>query len=227
MITLLIGTCDSYSYLWDNFVNLCDKHWLVDSKKIFISESKLADFIGYETHTTGDGMWTDRMLSAIKHVETEYTFFVLEDYFLTEAICQADIDTYIKFIEKFNANKIMIEPLSYLMKYDMKNHTNYEGRSVYKIMDNSDFLTSVQPSVWKTEHLLKVMKPGWSPWEFECSGTDLIRGEENKIYNVSNTNAPRTEKIYWNAVRKGGIISEGWNEIKNRFNLKEMRRLNK
>ena len=222
MISLFVSTCDDYSYLWENFALLCEKHWLVDCEKTFICENKECDIPGFKSHLPGKIPWTDRIISAIEGAKTEYVFFMLEDYFLTEPITQADIELYIEFMEENDANKIMIEPLSYLMKYDMKNYTKFKDRFVYKIMDNSDYLSSVQPSVWKKDYFLSLLKPGWSPWEFECAGTDLVRGQENKIYNICGPNGIRTERIYWNAVRKGGIISDGWNEIKNRFNLQEM-----
>ena len=219
MITLLIGTCDSYSFLWDNFITLCDKHWLVDCEKIFISETKEVEATGYKTHLSGNGPWTDRIMSALDNVKTEYTFFVLEDYFLTEPISQEEIKLHIDFIEKFKANKVMMEPLSYLMKYDMGNFIDFQGRRAYKVMDHSDYLASVQPSVWRTDFFRQVIKKNWNPWEFECAGTDAIRGQDNRVYDML-----RQEKIYWNAVRRGGQISPGWEEVKNKFNLKEIKK---
>ena len=218
MITLLIGTCDSYSFLWDNFTTLCDKHWLVDCEKIFISETKKVEATGYKTHLSGNGPWTDRIISALETVETEYTFFILEDYFLTEVIDQSEIDLHIEFIKEFDANKVMMEPLSYLMKYDMGNFIDFNGRRAYRVMDKSDYLTSVQPSVWKTDFFKKVIHKDWNPWQFECTGTDMIRGGDNRVYDML-----RDKKIYWNAVRRGGNISPGWEDIKSRFNLKEIK----
>jgi hypothetical protein len=247
MITMLIGTCDSYCFLWENFALLCNANWSVESKKIFVSETKRAEIDGYDTHLPGKICWTNRIISALEEVKTDYVFFVLEDYFLTEHITQEEIDLYIEFMEEKKANKIMIEPLSYLMKYNMKNHNKFKGRFVYKVEDYSDFISSIQPSLWRKDYLLQLLKPEWSPWDFECTGTDLIKGKDNRVYNISGPRGMRTEKIYWNAIINpkiaetlypehlekekqkregqpisGNIISPGWPDIKKRFNLKDM-----
>ena len=60
---------------------------------------------------------------------------------------------------------------------------------------SSDYLTSVQPSIWKTSHLKNCMVPGWSPWDFEIKGTELIRNKETDTYLIV-----RQQKPYWNAV---------------------------
>jgi len=246
MITALIGTCDSYSFLWENFTSLYNTNWSVESKKIFISETKRVEIEGYETHLPGKLPWTDRVISAVEEVETDYVFFILEDYFLTEEMTQEEIDLCIELMEENGANKLMMEPISYLMRYDLKNYSKFKGRFVYKVEDDSDFLSSIQPSIWRKDYLLQVLKPGWSPWEFECAGTDLIRGKDNRIYNISGPKGIRTKKIYWNAIIdskiaetlypkylkmeiakrgkpiEGRMISPGWDKIKNIFKLKDM-----
>ena len=49
-ITLLIGTCDRYDVLWENFMILTDKYFKVDCPKLFVTENKRVPSADYETH---------------------------------------------------------------------------------------------------------------------------------------------------------------------------------
>jgi len=214
-LTLLIGTCDAYSMLWDNFVTLTDRYWKIDCRKLFVSENKKVEYTGYDFHLPGKLNWSNRMLSAIDTINTEYTFFVLEDYFFTETLDDRELLLHIDFMKHVDANKVMLE---YKCKHlTLIDQGTWRGRTTYKLSPFSNYLTSVQPSVWKTEHLKKVMQLDWSPWEFEIKGSDAIRGKESSTYLML-----RNKKPYWNAVRRGLTMSPGWEEIKAKENLQEM-----
>lgn len=215
MTSLLIGTCDSYSYLWENFIDMCDRHWLVDCDKIFVSETIECGNINYKTHLPGNLEWSDRMISGIKTSKSDYIFFILEDYFFTEEITEREVALHIDFMKEYGANKVMLEPPSHQMRFGRKEC--FRGRVAHRLLDDSDYLTSIQPSVWRKDYLLSVLKKGWNPWQFEVDGTNAIRGKDNKIYTMSRKNL-----IYWNAVRRGGVISPGWTEIQKKFRLKDI-----
>jgi hypothetical protein len=53
-----------------------------------------------------------------------------------------------------------------------------------------------------------------NPWQFEIDGTNMIKGQNNKIY------IKHTEDIYFNVVNKGKIIPR-WNLFKKIENLQE------
>ena len=80
-LTLLVGTCDKYSFLWDNFKTLEQRYLgLKDCPRVAFSESmEFGD--GYTTSFEGKGknseVWSNRLLKALKEVDTEFVFFVL------------------------------------------------------------------------------------------------------------------------------------------------------
>ena len=71
-ITLIIGTCDKYHMLWENFIILCNKFWQTDCLKLFISEERKVPFANYETHLPGKLPWSNRILSALDTIDTKY-----------------------------------------------------------------------------------------------------------------------------------------------------------
>jgi hypothetical protein len=131
---------------------------------------------------------------------------------LTELFTQEFIDDHIKLLEKHNAVKIMPD-IDYGSEFYTLDHISDD---LYKFNQSSLHLNSCQPSIWKTSYLKQVLKPDYSPWDFE------IRGN-----NFTNTLNPfptlllkvRPDHMYFNFVRIGGRISEGWEQLYIKENL--------
>ena len=85
---------------------------------------------------------------------------------------------------------------------------------LYKFKLSSDHLNSIQPSVWKTDYLKQVLKPEYSPWQFEVDGNAFTQ-----TLNPTIILKARSKPVYFNFVRVGGRVSEGWEEICRRENL--------
>lgn len=209
-ISVLIGSCDAYSPLWKNFDILFQRYWQLPTKNIIVSETEIFNNPHYITTTPGKLQWGARILDALEQIDTEYTFFILDDYYLTEPFTQEFIDNHINILEKYNAQKIMPdidygEPIYYL---------DHIQDDLYKFKMSSDYLNSVQPAIWKTDYLKQVLKPEYSPWNFEVEGN-----EYTKTLNPTILLKARPEHMYFNFVRIGGIISEGWEQLYIKENL--------
>ena len=225
-ITLLIGTCNKYSFLWNNFIKLSEKYLTFDcDKKIFVSETKKVENENYETILPGDWVsWSDRILAALDKIDTKYTFFVLDDYYFVEKIDEKEMKFHIDLLEKESGNKVMFDYKCPHLSLGKKIIDN--KREIYELNNDSNYLTSVQPSLWKTSFLKECMQSNWSPWEFESKGTENIKGKDNKIYL-----AVRNQKPYANILTstKNGIqiqydrYGHNWEKIKEKEKLEELK----
>jgi len=209
-VSVLIGSCDAYSPLWTNFDILFRRYWKLNTKNILVSETLPFDNEHYTTLLPGNLQWGERMLKGLEEIDTEYTVFLLDDYYLTEPFTQEFVEQHISILEECNAQKIMMdidygEPVYYLehLKDDL-----------YKFKPHSDYLNSVQPSIWKTDYLREVMKPTYSPWQFEVEGNNFT-----KTLNPTILLKARPEHMYFNFVRIGGRVSEGWEDLYIKENL--------
>jgi len=224
-ITLLIGTCDKYSFLWNNFTKLSDKYLTFDySKKIFVSETKTAKYKNYTTRLFETGMsWSDRMLSTLNEIDTKYTFFVLDDYYFVEKIDNKEMKFHLDLLEEMKGNKVMFDYKCPHLKLGKR--ITDKKRGVYELNNNSNYLTSLQPSLWKTSFLKECMQHNWSPWEFEIKGSEKRQGKDNRNYL-----SIRTKKPYFNIVRNTNrglkIVKKwqgySWEKIKEKENLEEL-----
>jgi len=216
-VSLVIGTCDSYDFLWDNFKTL-EERYLPFKKCPRIAFTETKDFgEGYIT-SNSKGPWSNRLLAALEKVETEYTFFVLEDYFFTKHISEQDIDTIVYVLDSLKKDKFMLATA--LRHYHLHNYLDIPKMDLFGTAffqhPESPYLTSIQPAVWRTSYLKSVVKEDWTPWDLEVEGSKDAQhvGAGNMVYHVDD--------FYFNAVRKGCTLSPGWEEVKEKEDLPEL-----
>ena len=210
-ISTIIGTCDGYSHLWKNFDILFKKYWKLDTVNYIVGETIPFPYQGYESITPGQGSWGDRILTCLEQVQTPYVFFILEDYYLTEEISETVIQEHIELMEKYSANKIMLDVIGH-GEYNLK----LVEDGLYMFNTHSNYLNSVQPSIWDTDYLKTVLKRHYSPWQFELEGNAFTSSISPKILIKA-----RHQPIYFNYARVGGKVSHGWEAIFEKENLKQ------
>ena len=227
-ITTLIGSCDSYSPLWKNFDILFNKYWELETENILVSEtvSQLdTPFIqNYKVLTDGTGLkWGERILKSLEYINTPYVFFILDDYYLTESLSEEFINEKLSLMKKYNADKLLFD-----IKYPHYTLKELEKNKIYQFEMSSEYLNSVQPGIWKLDYLKKVLKPEYSPWDFEIAGNDFASQQKgiillDRLDPIEDGNDIETKKIlfrfYHNFIRMGGKVSDGWEELYRKENL--------
>jgi len=208
-ITLLIATCDSYSFLWDNLVTLTNKYIEVKTK-VVATETKVFYYPGYRSINDPSPHWGTRLLKAIEYIETEYVLLILDDYYFTKKFDKSYLEYITNLLDVTKYNKFCLECTGYnsyaLIPF---------SEDIYIQHNSSEYLTTLQPSVWRTSYLKQILKETWSAWDFELIGSEENRHYNNKIF------MQKMSPFYFNAVRKGKIISPGWSEIKEKEQLKD------
>jgi len=220
-ITLLIGTCDKYSFLWDNFKTLEKKYIdLPDSPKIVFTES--LDFgEGYTMSHLDDPHWSNLLSNALKEVTTEFVFFVLEDYFFTQKITNDDFERITQAMGKHGVDKFMFSGPKALAHHNVTPMRPIVALTLagnqYLQHISSQYITSVQPSIWKTDYLRECVEKNWTAWEFEIEGS---KGRAGYLQHTIAYHMP--ENLFFNVVKQGFTANPGWEEIKERENLQSL-----
>ena len=209
-LTTIVGTCDSYLDLIPGFSILYERYFEPNIETLIVSETEDLDIPKYKFITPGKKQWGERIIQAISETKTEYVFFVLDDYYLSQLLTNEYIEYLLKFMDNRKVNKIMLSPVPDFAKYEYLESIN----TMHKMSPNSPWLTSVQPAIWRKSELLKFLKPEYTPWNFEVKGSELAKNNiEN--YFVAKLDNP----IYFNMVRKGKQPSPGWEEFLKEQNL--------
>lgn len=198
-ITTVVGTCDSYLDIVPNFVILYNRYYELSSRRLIVGETKKIDFEGFEWFLPGALSWGERMKGAVETVTTEYIFLLLEDYYLSQLLTSEYIEYLLSFMDRFNADKLSISPME-------AHHNKYSEiiNTIYKIDIHGDFMSNLQPAIWRTKEFLRVVRPEYSPWDFEMKAQGIIHGIKDNYYLVK-VDVP----IYFNFVRRGNVLSAG------------------
>lgn len=210
-LSVVVGTCDGYRSLWKNFQQCFNKYWDIDVDVVFVGETiEVPDYFNVGKYRTilSRGNWGYRMLEGINSVESDYIFFILEDYYFQYRYSIENFNNWIKDMENYSIQRLQISP---------SGHQVYEsgGDVPYiKISDRSNYLISMQPSIWDKSFLNRVLSPNHSPWDFEIIGSNSLKYGNNRIYLDNRIPSP-----YFNAVRKGMVKSSGWEDFRLRENL--------
>ena len=209
-LTTIVGTCDSYLDLIPGFSILYERYFEPNIETLIVSETEDLDIPKYKFITPGKKQWGERIINALSETKTEYVFFVLDDYYLSQLLTNEYIEYLLKFMDNRKVNKIMLSPVPDFAKYEYLESIN----TMHKMSPNSPWLTSVQPAIWRKSELLKFLKPEYTPWNFEVKGSELAKNNVEN-YFVAKLDNP----IYFNMVRKGKQPSPGWEEFLKEQNL--------
>jgi hypothetical protein len=209
-LTTVVGTCDSYLDLIPGFSILYERYFEPNIETLIVSETENLDIPKYKFITPGKKQWGERIINALSETKTEYVFFVLDDYYLSQLLTNEYIEYLLKFMDNRKVNKIMLSPVPDFAKYEYLESVN----TMHKMSPNSPWLTSVQPAIWRKSELLKLLKPEYTPWNFEVEGSKLAKNNVEN-YFVAKLDNP----IYFNMVRKGKQPSPGWEEFLKEQNL--------
>jgi len=212
-ITLLIGTCDRYNVLWENFMILAENYFKVDCPKIFVTEDKRVPSADYVTHLGKKLPWSNRMIGALENIDTEYVFLLLDDYYLRQTITEDDVSTYIKFLDKVKGNKMMIAPYDNENAYTLHDMVYYE--KYFKLTNDSKYQTAIMPSILRTDWFKNSLIPNQDIWAVETEGNLAIQGKDNKIY-MDKKEFPG---IAPGIVRQGGKLIDNWQDVFDKENL--------
>ena len=209
-LTTVVGTCDSYLDLIPGFSILYERYFQPNVETLIVSETETLDIPNYKFITPGKKQWGERIINALSETKTEYVFFVLDDYYLSQLLTNEYIEYLLKFMDNHKVNKVTLTPVPDFAKYEYLESVT----RMHKMSPNSPWLTSVQPAIWRKSELLKFLKPEYSPWNFE------VKGSEEAKNNVENYFVAKLDKpIYFNMVRQGKVPSPGWEEFLEQENL--------
>ena len=211
-LSVLIGSCDAYKELWEPFQICFNRNWKHHTKNIIVTDT-------LEVPVTTDtplltvketGSWGKRMKKGLDSIASDYVLFLLEDYLLTYTYTEEQLENYIYICKKHNIDRLQISPSGHQL------YSNIEVDGVTKFSNNSQYLISMQPSIWKKSFLYEILFSEYSPWDFEIQGSNKLLTQGYNIFIDK-----KVPSVYFNAVRKGKQKSPGWEEFFQQQGIKE------
>ena len=199
-ITGLILSCDKFSDLWPGNLKLFEENWPDKDFRTFIVSDKPRDFDhpGIDLIAAGDGVeWSERLALALKHVDTEYVFVTLDDYFLIKPVDSQRMLDMVSLMEAGGFDYLRFFPRP--KKATRSELPGYEG--IYNVDTTCHYSVNLYPGIWKKTFLEYAIREPRSAWDFEVSLSRIATEYKAKCICSYND-----EYSILDVVRKGKIL---------------------
>ena len=166
-----IITSDRYNFLLEGYIQLFTKYWTGDDVDTVILGFDSPDIIlpnNFEFTSMGKQKdfptWTSPLITFFESIDDEYLLLSFEDHYLVKPVDATRLAEGIALMEAGGVDKL------YLHKdYTSKASVLYSG-NWYTCTDTPSTLhtTSLLPSIWKREFLIKLLKNAQDSGGVDC-----------------------------------------------------------
>jgi hypothetical protein len=194
-IPVILHSMDSYSRFWNPWYQLFNLHCKNHGPIIFLSEEKEPDFIDDVTHIkTGSGEWGERLLTALKQIDSELVFYMQEDFW-----CVNDYeltDQLLEMFEKYGMDQLHIKENTHLIS------TKKIEDNLYRFEQNSEYTQNHQFGLWRKDKLIENVLPHENPWQNEVDGSKRLNEKPHNVYLLD---------FHWyvSVCRRGQLMERG------------------
>ena len=166
-IAVLVVSCDKYSDMWPVFFELKRRKWADCPYKTYLGSNYIkSGEEGVSDISIGeDKSWADNVREMLGHIEEEYVIMLLDDFFIDRTIDTQRIRELAQYMEEQGFDSLRLEP-----EPGPARLCNRKLR-VGKTKPGYPFYVSTQPAIWKKNSLIKLLKEGYSAWDFELKNT--------------------------------------------------------
>lgn len=197
-IHVAVLTSDKYIEAVRPFLYLYDKYW----KSVSVYKQPDVTIFGFAppkwaakfpSHVKFESLgkfsdyplskWSDAFLLAIyKMLEggRTHSIIMLEDYWITHPVNVVAVDHAWKFMMSYDG--VVKFDLCGDRLYSANADLNYGKFGVLNLVKSkpwSPYHLSLMAGIWNLDHLRKIIKPGWSPWDVEIDGTAVLSDMED------------------------------------------------
>lgn len=208
-LAIVVMACDQYEFLWEPWYYYFNKNWDIDLPVYFLSETKecpFRDFYPIYFNITDFGQWVRRLREGVEQIPYNNLFVLMDDFFFKENIRNLFSLLYAYFLtEDADALRILRTQSAATVK-----NTGFEiyGRPVQRLTQNSKYIISFIPNIWRKDFLLRCLQVNGTAWDSEVKGSKKMRNTGHRVYHYFKPD------WYMGAARGGKLIKEGEDLIK-------------
>ena len=199
-MTMLILSCDKFSDLWDGHIKLLEQNWPDrDMRTIIVTDAPSEkSYPGIEILAAGtEAEWSDRLAFALKHVETDYVFVTLDDYFLIKKVHNASIVDLMAMMEKEKIDYVRLFPRP--KRATKEELPGYKG--IRKIDTTCNYSVNLYSGLWKKAFMESTVRVPKNAWQFE-----VLLHKRAEEYGANCVVSLRNEFQILDVVRKGKLL---------------------
>jgi hypothetical protein len=221
-IKVYIPTCDNYLWLIKPFMFLFNKFWDKSIEVVYLGYNPpnfpLPSNCKFISLGKDDNLkhYSNDLRKYFESIDDEYVIMTVDDTFLVDYTNVNLYNTILKYLEV--NKKVGRVGLS----RDLATRSHYhldtiDGIEIVNASRDAENRISVAWSLYKRKFLIKLLKPGRTPWTLESEGTIQSRSEDYNIIStaLSNPINPPDNAIILNT----NAIWRNWYKDFNRLNF--------
>lgn len=211
-LKLTVSSCDLYCDMWPLFFHFLFKHWPDVPTPIYLITNQLSyDDPRVVTVKVGDDTsWTAGVARGMAQIPSEYTFFFLDDFMLTEAMPVQRLAAVYRAFRDQGSNWVCLRPKAEAPETD--------PQALISPITDAVQSAGFHSGIWRTTYLQKICSDvQLNIWQMESHIRKLIRSgsAEKLFYMTTNVGSlvPYIEVIkrFW---QKDGLDYMRANNIK-------------
>ena len=200
-LAIVIVSCDTHEFIWKPWYHYFAKNFGFDYPVYLLTETKQPELDGVtviNVNIPDINKWTRKLRESLKQIPYKHLFVMMDDFLILKRIDIAGVYEQFKNTGA-DAFRIMDGPNKHCREY--LTDLTVEGNSVYELLNDSDYLVSFSPNIWKRNFLISAIQVDESPWSCELSG----RWRGRRLYVLSMV----VDGWFCGAVRRGRLTGRG------------------
>ena len=167
-LSVYFASWDGYADLWEGVFHEFFEYWPDCPYPVYVgSNSVQADNDNVLTLKSKNNSqnWSCRVVKHLSMIDSKYVLLMLDDYFLSGAVDTSKIERVLSYMDAFDAHMVRLHPLP-------KPDKGVPGcKELGLINVGSVARVNTQPSIWKRDTLISLIKDDESLWEFEINAS--------------------------------------------------------
>lgn len=201
---VLVPSCDAYADLWPPFFRAVVRHWKDCPFSIVLGSNQAIFDVprGRVIHSTAGLRWGERLLDFLSQLQCDYVLLMLEDFFLRGPVDTARVIGLERHCraEGWDMLRLAARPPPPITR---------NGEEWGAIDASRPYAICTQPTLWKREFLISIVRAEDSIWEFEMKAARRLPAGA-QLFGVY-TDALPYRGLFHHTVEKGmWIPSEYW-----------------
>lgn len=179
-LSIFIPSCDKYSDTWDPFFDIFFQKWgncpyniyLGNNTRTFIHERVFTINVGEDTG------WGDSIIKMLKAIPTDYVLMIFDDLYIINSVKQERIEHLFDLMRMSNGDCLRLNTAP-------RPSIRYKkSKEIGRIRKYDPYCISAQVAIWKKDTLLDLIKPEYTPWDFEFKGSKDECKKEHLLLGV-------------------------------------------
>lgn len=218
-VTIVVNSCDKYEDAWHPFFE-CLWHFagelpypIILNTETKQYKSQHYDVICVNTHKRFRApTWSERFMNVLGKVETEFVFFLLDDYFLEDRFDMERFEKVVSYMREHpDVGIVDICPhWAESAEEAALNKVKYKNaEDSFVVRNRESFNITCTPSVWRTEALRSLIRLHEDVWDFEIYVGVRAKQQGYKVVRY-NTRTPAVYEYDYQVWSGMGITAGKW-----------------